>query len=150
MDDRNPYEILKIASNTEPEVIEAVYRMLLARNQKSNVSGQEALEELRQAQWAYEILRDPEKRRAYDERMTRQKHTYQKPSYTHTNLAISPKVGKSRARNLMSTVFSVSVFALMLGGVAAAFLWGMRHWNVNVHADTIFTQHIAHILDFSG
>lgn len=64
--DGDPYEILNIASNTEPQVIEAVYRMFLARYHPSVRPDAHAAGQLRLAQWAYQLLRDPARRQAYD------------------------------------------------------------------------------------
>ena len=64
--DGDPYEILNIASNTEPRVIEAVYRMFVARYHPSVRPDAHAAAQLREAQWAYQLLRDPARRRAFD------------------------------------------------------------------------------------
>ncbi len=64
--DGDPYEILNIASNTEPRVIDAVYRMFVARYHPSVRPDAHAAAELQRAQWAYQLLRDPGRRRAFD------------------------------------------------------------------------------------
>ncbi|MER3486027.1 MAG: hypothetical protein C4345_08715, partial [Chloroflexota bacterium] len=60
------YEILQVHPRAEPEVIEAAYRRL-ARLYHPDVSRRpDAGERMRQINLAYEVLSDPQKRRAYD------------------------------------------------------------------------------------
>ncbi len=60
------YEILQVHPKAEPEVIEAAYRRL-ARLYHPDVSRRpDAAERMRQINLAYEVLSDPQKRRAYD------------------------------------------------------------------------------------
>lgn len=60
------YEILQVHPRAEPEVIEAAYRRL-ARLYHPDVSRHpDAGERMRQINLAYEVLSDPQKRRAYD------------------------------------------------------------------------------------
>jgi hypothetical protein len=60
------YEVLQVHPKAEPEVIEAAYRRL-ARLYHPDVNRRpDAGERMRQINLAYEVLSDPEKRRAYD------------------------------------------------------------------------------------
>lgn len=125
MDGRDPYDVLKIASNTQPEVIEAVYQMILARYGKSAESGRDVTEELEQAHWAYEILSDPDKRREYDKRIgsERSDDMGEHPDRIKESDSVAQAttiVNRTRTRNIASTIFSASVFVFMLAAIGAA------------------------------
>jgi curved DNA-binding protein CbpA len=62
----NLYEELQVSPNAEPEVIEAAFKRL-ARKYHPDVSGDPASSErMRRLAYAYEVLRDPRRRAAYD------------------------------------------------------------------------------------
>jgi curved DNA-binding protein CbpA len=63
---RDPYRILQLDPSAVPEVVDAAYRALARlhhpdMNRGSGVGGQ-----MTELNWAYAMLRDPEKRAAYD------------------------------------------------------------------------------------
>lgn len=64
MDTRDPFEILDVAPDSEWRVIQVAYEMLAG--QMSDVGGNG--EALREITWAYETLKDPQRRLEYAER----------------------------------------------------------------------------------
>ena len=65
---RDYYEVLGVARDAAPEEIRKAYRKLAMQHHPDrNPGSKEAEEKFREAAEAYEILRDPEKRRRYDQ-----------------------------------------------------------------------------------
>lgn len=60
------YAILQIDPRAESEVIQAAYRRLAAKYHPDVAPSPSAEERMKQLNAAYEVLSDPEKRRAYD------------------------------------------------------------------------------------
>lgn len=64
--DRDPYEVLQVSPNAEPEVIEAAYRRLARKYHPDMDRDQGATLRMQEINWAHEILQNPAKRAAYD------------------------------------------------------------------------------------
>lgn len=64
--EKDPYQILQVIQKAEQEVIDAAYRGLARRYHPDINSSGDANERMKEINWAYEILRNPETRRAYD------------------------------------------------------------------------------------
>ena len=62
----NPYKILQVDRDAEPEVIEAAYRRLVAKYHPDRNDSPEAGAMLRDLNAAYELVSDPERRAHYD------------------------------------------------------------------------------------
>ncbi len=62
----DPYKTLQVDSEADPDVIQAAYRRLAQRFHPDVASEPEAVERMRAINRAWEILRDPSRRRAYD------------------------------------------------------------------------------------
>lgn len=62
----DPYEVLQVSPNAEPEVVEAAYRRLARKYHPDVNSSPDATKRMQIINWAYEILRDPDARREYD------------------------------------------------------------------------------------
>jgi curved DNA-binding protein CbpA len=65
-DDRNPYDILQLSPNALPQVVEAAYRALALLQHPDRTGHQEDDRSMADLNWAYAVLRDPERRMAYD------------------------------------------------------------------------------------
>jgi len=60
------YEILQVSPNAEPEVIEAAYRRLARKYHPDVNPSPDAAARMKEINWAYEILSDPQKRAMHD------------------------------------------------------------------------------------
>lgn len=66
------YEVLQVRPNAEPEVIDAAFRGLTRKYHPDVNPSTEATETMGRLTAAYEVLRDPDRRAAYDrQRMAR-------------------------------------------------------------------------------
>ena len=66
------YEILQVHHAAEPEVIEAAYRRLARKYHPDVNNSPESAEVMKRLNLAYEVLRDPVKRAAYDRQRAQQ------------------------------------------------------------------------------
>jgi curved DNA-binding protein CbpA len=64
--ERDPYRVLQVDPLAEPEVVDAAFRRLARKYHPDVNPGPEAAELMGQIVAAYEILRDPGRRAAYD------------------------------------------------------------------------------------
>jgi curved DNA-binding protein CbpA len=65
MTDLDPYAVLRVASDAPWSTIQAAYRAL-ARRHHPDIAGETGIGEMRRINAAWEILRDPKRRAAYD------------------------------------------------------------------------------------
>ena len=63
---KDPYEILQVSKNAEPEIIKAAYKRLAQMYHPDINASQSAQERIREINWAYGILSDPEKKLRWD------------------------------------------------------------------------------------
>lgn len=61
------YQVLQLDPAADPEIVEAAYRRLAMKYHPDRGGGPEAQEKMRQLNRARDILRDPQKRAAYDQ-----------------------------------------------------------------------------------
>jgi curved DNA-binding protein CbpA len=73
---KNPYKILQISESAEIEVIEAAYKSLSKKYHPDFDPSQSAEEKMKDINWAYEILSDPQKR----EKWNRERKSKPEPS----------------------------------------------------------------------
>jgi len=79
----NPYEVLGVDRDATPEDITLAYRKLARRWHPDKNQGKEAEERMKQLNSAYEILKDPKLRTAYDE--TQDLHPEDPGIFAHTS-----------------------------------------------------------------
>ena len=63
---RDPYEILQVHTNAQPEVIEAAYRTLARLRHPDRTDDPDADSAMADLNWAYTVLREPSLRASYD------------------------------------------------------------------------------------
>lgn len=63
----NPYKVLQVDSEAEPEVIDAAYRRLASKYHPDKDPSPAATERMKQINAAYEVLKDAERRAEHDE-----------------------------------------------------------------------------------
>jgi curved DNA-binding protein CbpA len=63
---QDPYAVLQVARNAEPEVVAAAYRSLARKYHPDGNRSAKSTQRMQEINEAYEILRDPAKRRRYD------------------------------------------------------------------------------------
>ena len=63
---RDPYEILQVHINAQPEVIEAAYRTLARLRHPDRTDDPDADSAMADLNWAYTVLREPSLRASYD------------------------------------------------------------------------------------
>jgi curved DNA-binding protein CbpA len=63
---QDPYETLQVSRRAEPEVIAAAYRSLARKYHPDANASAQSKERMQEINAAYEILRDPVRRKAYD------------------------------------------------------------------------------------
>jgi hypothetical protein len=71
--EKDPYKILQIDPNADPEVIEAAYKSLAKKYHPDNNTGLLSEERMKDINWAREILTDPVKRKEWDRKKTQDK-----------------------------------------------------------------------------
>lgn len=82
---KDPYRVLQVASHAEPEVIEGAYRRLARKYHPDASSSFDAQTRMKDINWAYEILKDPQKREDYDKsRQPSQSSVDSHPTPPHT------------------------------------------------------------------
>jgi hypothetical protein len=92
---KDPYKILQVDPDAEMAVIEAAYRGL-ARHYHPDVNpNPEAAERMQEINWAYDILHDPEKRKAY----AQSRKEYKKSAESYDNQGHSDQSeGQAKAK----------------------------------------------------
>ena len=83
----DPYEILQVSRNAEPEVIEAAYRRL-ARKYHPDINNESySSDRMLRINWAYDILSDPIRRSRYDRQINNPYTSYSAPEkYQESNI----------------------------------------------------------------
>ncbi len=64
---KNPYQILQVSQTAEKEVIEAAYKSLARKYHPDINKTSEAMERMKDINWAYEMLSDPIRRTEFDQ-----------------------------------------------------------------------------------
>jgi hypothetical protein len=81
----NPYKILQVDRDAEPEVIEAAYRRLVTKYHPDRNDSPEAGAMLRDLNAAYELVSDPERRAHYDREWANGRGTRRTTQPPHTD-----------------------------------------------------------------
>ena len=88
---QDPYEILEISRSATPEETQKAYRRMAQKWHPDRHPGDpEALERMKEINGAWQILKDSEKRRAYDRSPGDRSTPKQKPSYSNARQYSSP------------------------------------------------------------
>jgi hypothetical protein len=90
--ERNPYQILQVASTADADVIEAAYKSLAKKYHPDRALVPDADERMKELNWAHDILTDPAKRREWD-----RKHSQQQAVPSANQAPDSPSPGVSSA-----------------------------------------------------
>ncbi len=78
------YEILEVSQKASPEVIRAVYKVLIHRyNVEHESEDQSEAQKLHNLNLAYDVLSDPDKREAYDHELTKARDALNEFARTH-------------------------------------------------------------------
>ena len=101
---KDPYRILQVARHAEQEVIEAAYRRLARKYHPDVNQSADAKERMQEFNWAYETLRDPQKRAHYD-RVAKYQGERTKTSSTPTGTS-PPKSSTYSSSNKKSSASS--------------------------------------------
>ena len=114
MDRRSPFDILDIAPGTEWPVIEAAYQMLVAQV-GGDASTERELGVLREIEWAFNELKDPEKRLEHHREymnVTSEDETALDNGESDENTSAG-----TRWKTINSVVISTVLFCTMLGAI---------------------------------
>lgn len=78
------YEILEVSQKASPEVIRAVYKVLLHRyNVEHESEDQSEAQKLHNLNLAYDVLSDPDKREIYDHELNKVRNALNESARTH-------------------------------------------------------------------
>lgn len=87
----NLYDILQISPSAEPEIIEAAYRRLARMRHPDVNSSPNAHAQMSALNRAYDILKDPTRRRRYDQDLARESaHAQSPPRHSHSSRPTPP------------------------------------------------------------
>lgn len=128
----NPYKVLQVDREAEPEVIDAAYRRLAVKYHPDKDPSASATARMAEINAAYEILKDPRRRAAYDHeheraRAKRNQHGAE-PSETPT--ARTPHAGDAAGSEKLAAEISNRVFKKVLWAAAAIALLVYFPWGV--------------------
>jgi DnaJ-class molecular chaperone len=70
MPEKNYYKILQIDPSAEPEIVQAAYKRLALKYHPDTSSFSDATRRMQEINEAYDVLRDPLKRAAFDQQFT--------------------------------------------------------------------------------
>jgi len=97
--EKDPYEILQVSKNAEPEVIKAAYKGLARKYHPDVNDSKLAQERMQEINWAFDILNDQEKRRNWDKTAGKNEGSYRSRAYRQQE---SPKKSKQTSQRLRS------------------------------------------------
>ena len=127
-DERDPYQILRVSPNAEPEVIESAYRRLARKYHPDVDDSPDATERMKLLNWAYSILSDPDRRREHDRRRRSHEQSQSSPPpesraasespsrtcKTSTYRAFASRYGKWTAVVIVISIFAVGILITIL------------------------------------
>jgi curved DNA-binding protein CbpA len=120
----NPYKILQVDREAEQEVIDAAYRRLAAKYHPDKDGSPSATERMKEINAAHELLRDTERRRAYDQA--------RKARTTKVVQAEHPVPTSATPRTNQSPTGSPPVFWIVVGLCALVALVVYFPWGVAI------------------
>jgi curved DNA-binding protein CbpA len=119
--DRSYYEILQVDSNAEADVIAAAYRRLAQKYHPDATNDPSAAEGMKELNEAFEVLGDPEKRKAYDQEKGFSRSAAEgesEPSAAHpTRYRDAQPTVRQGASPTVVAAFLVALAALAIGAI---------------------------------
>ena len=114
MDDRDPFEILDVAPDTDWRVVKAAYDMLV-EELGSRVNPDDENAALADVEWAYEELKDTERRLVYSQRS--RARMIERGEQPDVGDGVGVSFGRSRHSTFLSVLVSTGLFIGMLAAV---------------------------------
>jgi len=80
---KDPYEILQVSRDAEPEVIKAAYKSLAKKYHPDTQHDSISEERMKEINWAFDVLSNPEKKTQWDKKRSRKRSDYSASTETH-------------------------------------------------------------------
>lgn len=126
----NYYEILEVSQKASPEVIRAVYKVLLHRyNVEHESEDRSEAQKLHYLNLAYDVLSDPDKREAYDNELNKAKSALNEFTRGHHSNELAADVPKFSKANANQVSNSASILPQLS--------WNKWGWIVSILAVVI-------------